>query len=118
MTRVRGLLRDAWTIARPCWWSEDRGAASRLLLVVAVLNLGIVSINVLLNQWNNTFRAAVDDDRVQRGPSKHVAQPSHPPVRGAARRQRTRLYRGSGRQATRRTPHPGLACSCGNVPAW
>jgi len=47
MTRVRGLRRDAWTIARPYWWSEDRGAASRLLLVVAVLNLGIVYINVL-----------------------------------------------------------------------
>ena len=49
MTRLRGLLRDAWTIARPYWWSEDRGAASRLLLVVVVLNLGIVYINVLLN---------------------------------------------------------------------
>ena len=61
MTRVRGLLRDAWTIARPYWWSEDRGAASRLLLVVAVLNLGIVYINVLLNEWNNTFYNALQD---------------------------------------------------------
>jgi vitamin B12/bleomycin/antimicrobial peptide transport system ATP-binding/permease protein len=61
MTRLRGLLRDAWTIARPYWWSEDRGTASRLLLAVVVLNLGIVYINVLLNQWNNTFYNALQD---------------------------------------------------------
>src|SRR5436309_527249 len=61
MTRLRGLLRDAWTIARPYWGSEDRGAALGLLLVVVVLNLGIVYINVLLNQWNNTFYNALQD---------------------------------------------------------
>src|SRR2546426_2982950 len=61
MTRLRGLLRDAWTIARPYWGSEDRGAALGLLLVVVALTLGIVYINVLLNQWNNTFYNALQN---------------------------------------------------------
>jgi vitamin B12/bleomycin/antimicrobial peptide transport system ATP-binding/permease protein len=61
MTRLRDLLRDAWTVARPYWVSEDRGTASRLLLVVVALNLGMVYINVLLNRWNNTFYNALQD---------------------------------------------------------
>src|SRR2546428_14108670 len=61
MTGLRRLLRDAWAIARPYWFSEDRWAARGLLLVVVVLNLGIVYINVLLNQWNNTFYNALQD---------------------------------------------------------
>jgi putative ATP-binding cassette transporter len=61
MTRLRGLLRDSWAIARPYWFSEDRWGARGLLLVVVVLNLGIVYVNVLLNQWNNTFYNALQD---------------------------------------------------------
>ena len=61
MTSVRRLLRDAWAIVRPYWFSEDRWAARGLLLVVVALNLGIVYINVLLNQWNNTFYNALQD---------------------------------------------------------
>jgi vitamin B12/bleomycin/antimicrobial peptide transport system ATP-binding/permease protein len=61
MTGLRRLLRDAWAIARPYWFSEDRWAARGLLLVVVALTLGIVYINVLLNQWNNTFYNALQD---------------------------------------------------------
>ena len=61
MTGLRRLLRDAWVIARPYWFSEDRWAARGLLLVVVALSLGIVYINVLLNQWNNTFYNALQD---------------------------------------------------------
>src|SRR5512132_4588654 len=61
MTGLRRLLRDAWTIARPYWFSEDRWAGRGLLLVVVALNLGMVYINVLLNQWNNTFYNALQD---------------------------------------------------------
>jgi len=39
--------------------SEDRWPAWRMLLVVALLNLGIVYINVLINQWNNAFYNAL-----------------------------------------------------------
>jgi vitamin B12/bleomycin/antimicrobial peptide transport system ATP-binding/permease protein len=61
MTGLRQLLRDAWGIARPYWFSEDRWAARGLLLVVVALTLGIVFINVLLNQWTNTFYNALQD---------------------------------------------------------
>jgi vitamin B12/bleomycin/antimicrobial peptide transport system ATP-binding/permease protein len=61
MTGLRRLLRDAWAIARPYWFSEDRWAARGLLLVVVALTLGIVYINVLLNQWNNTFYNALQN---------------------------------------------------------
>jgi vitamin B12/bleomycin/antimicrobial peptide transport system ATP-binding/permease protein len=61
MTGLRRLLREAWAIAWPYWFSEDRWAARGLLLVVVLLNLGIVYINVLLNQWNNTFYNALQD---------------------------------------------------------
>src|SRR5262245_31783015 len=61
MTSLRRLLRDARAIARPYWFSEDRWAARGLLLVVIALTLGIVYINVLFNQWNNTFYNALQN---------------------------------------------------------
>lgn len=61
MTRLRTLLRDAWVIARPYWFSDDRWAGRGLLLVVVALTLGLVYINVLLNRWNNTFYNALQD---------------------------------------------------------
>jgi vitamin B12/bleomycin/antimicrobial peptide transport system ATP-binding/permease protein len=61
MTGLRRLLHDAWAIARPYWFAEDRWAARGLLLVVIALTLGMVYINVLLNQWNNTFYNALQD---------------------------------------------------------
>jgi len=48
-------------MAVPYWRSEDRWAARALLLVVVMLNLGIVYLNVLLNQWNNAFYNALQD---------------------------------------------------------
>jgi len=61
VTRLRTLLRDAWLIARPYWYSDDRWAGPGLLLVVVALTLGQVYINVLLNRWNNTFYNALQD---------------------------------------------------------
>lgn len=61
MAHLREVLHDAWTLTRPYWLSEDRWAGRGLLLVVVGLNLAIVYINVLLNQWNNTFYNALQD---------------------------------------------------------
>ena len=47
MSRMRQLFRDAWAIARPYWFSEDRWAGRGLLVAVIALNLGIVFINVI-----------------------------------------------------------------------
>jgi putative ATP-binding cassette transporter len=61
MTPMRDLLRDAWTIARPYWFSEDKWAGRGLLVAVIALNLGIVGINVMLNKWNNAFYNSLQD---------------------------------------------------------
>jgi len=61
MTRLREMLRDAWTLIRPYWFSEDRWAGRGLLLVVVVLNLFIVYINVLLSKWYNLFYNSLQD---------------------------------------------------------
>ena len=61
MSRMRQLFRDAWAIARPYWFSEDRWAGRGLLVAVIALNLGIVFINVLLNQWNLAFYNSLQD---------------------------------------------------------
>jgi vitamin B12/bleomycin/antimicrobial peptide transport system ATP-binding/permease protein len=61
MIRLRELLRDAWTLMRPYWFSEDRWAGRGLLLVVVGLNLFIVYINVLLSQWYNAFYNSLQD---------------------------------------------------------
>jgi vitamin B12/bleomycin/antimicrobial peptide transport system ATP-binding/permease protein len=61
ITGLRQVLRDAWSMTHPYWFSEDRWAARGLLLAVIVLNLAIVYINVLLNKWNNTFYDALQD---------------------------------------------------------
>jgi putative ATP-binding cassette transporter len=61
ITDLRQVLRDAWSMTHPFWFSEDRWAARGLLFAVIVLNLAIVYINVLLNKWNNTFYDALQD---------------------------------------------------------
>lgn len=58
---LRQVLRDAWAMTYPYWFSEDRWAARALLFAVVALNLGTVYINVLLNKWNNTFYDALQD---------------------------------------------------------
>jgi putative ATP-binding cassette transporter len=64
MTRLRELLRDAWTLIRPYWFSEDRWAGRGLLAVVVGLNLFIVFINVLLSKWYNLFYNSLQDKDV------------------------------------------------------
>jgi len=64
MIRLRELLRDAWTLVRPYWFSEDRWAGRGLLLIVVALNLFIVFINVLLSKWYNLFYNSLQDKDV------------------------------------------------------
>jgi putative ATP-binding cassette transporter len=49
------FLSEAWQIARPYWFSEERWTALALLAAVIVLNLAQVWINVRLNSWRNDF---------------------------------------------------------------
>ena len=61
MTRLRELLRDAWTLIRPYWFSEDRWAGRGLLLAVVSLALFTVFINVLLSNWYNAFYNSIQE---------------------------------------------------------
>ncbi|MBV8653905.1 MAG: ABC transporter ATP-binding protein/permease [Alphaproteobacteria bacterium] len=54
-------LREAWQIARPYWFSEERWIARGLLVAVIVLNLAQVWINVRLNSWRNDFYNALQE---------------------------------------------------------
>jgi vitamin B12/bleomycin/antimicrobial peptide transport system ATP-binding/permease protein len=51
-TTVPGKI---WALVKPYWQSEEKGRAWTLLLVVIGMNLGLVYLLVLLNQWNNAF---------------------------------------------------------------
>jgi len=55
------MLRDAWTLIRPYWFSEDRWAGLGLLAAVIGLALFTVFINVLLSKWYNSFYNAIQD---------------------------------------------------------
>ena len=54
-------LATIWRIASPYFRSEDRRAGRLLLAAVIVIELSIVGITVLINQWNNRFYNALQD---------------------------------------------------------
>lgn len=49
------FLRDAWRLAKPYWFSDEKQWAWGLLAAVIALNLSSVYINVRLNYWRNDF---------------------------------------------------------------
>jgi len=53
-------LAATWALIKPYWMSDDRKAGLGLLTLVVALNLGIVYINVLLNEWNRVFYNAIE----------------------------------------------------------
>jgi putative ATP-binding cassette transporter len=57
----RGILRDAWRIARPYWFSEERWFARGLLVVLLAMMLAQVWVNVRLNSWRNDFYNTLQD---------------------------------------------------------
>src|SRR4026209_384831 len=61
MTRLRAMVRGAWTLIRPYWFSEVRLAGRGLLAAGVALPLFTVFINVLLCQWYNSFYNAIQD---------------------------------------------------------
>ena len=56
---MRQTLKNVWRLTKPYWMSPERKIAWLLLFVIISLNLGEVYINVLLNQWNNSFYNAL-----------------------------------------------------------
>src|SRR5579863_7919473 len=55
------ILQEAWRIARPYWFSEERWVARGLLAAILAMNLAQVGINVRLNSWRNDFYNALQN---------------------------------------------------------
>jgi putative ATP-binding cassette transporter len=56
-----GFLREAWKLAWPYFRSEEKWAATGLLVAIVALNLGHVYLNVRFNLWNRAFYDALQD---------------------------------------------------------
>ncbi len=61
MKNIRSTLANVWRISVPYFRSEDRWAGRGLLAAVIAIELAIVAINVLLNQWNSRFYNALQE---------------------------------------------------------
>ena len=61
MNNIRSTLTTVWRISAPYFRSEDKRAGRGLLAAVIAIELAIVGINVLLNQWNSRFYNALQE---------------------------------------------------------
>lgn len=61
MRRVISNLAIVWRLAAPYFRSEDRWTGRILLASVIAIELALVGIDVLINQWNNRFYNALQD---------------------------------------------------------
>ncbi len=61
MRSIFSTLAIVWRIASPYFRSEDRGPGLVLLTTVIAIELSIVGLTVLLNQWNNAFYNALQN---------------------------------------------------------
>jgi putative ATP-binding cassette transporter len=53
--------RSLWNIVGPYWWSEEKWIGRGLLAVIVTLNLGLVYVTVLFNQWNRLFYNSIQN---------------------------------------------------------
>src|SRR6476661_5267791 len=58
---MRATLATVWRIAAPYFRFEDKLAGRALLAAVITIELSLVGIDVLLNQWNNRFYNALQE---------------------------------------------------------
>ena len=61
MNNIRSTLAIVWRIAAPYFRSEDKLAGRVLLASVILIELALVAIDVLLNQWSNRFFNTLQD---------------------------------------------------------
>jgi putative ATP-binding cassette transporter len=58
---IRSTLATVWRIAIPYFRSEDKWAGRALLAAVVSIELALVAIDVLLNQWSNRFYTGLQE---------------------------------------------------------
>jgi putative ATP-binding cassette transporter len=61
VNNIRSTLATVWRIAAPYFGSEDKWAGRGLLAAVISIELALVAIDVLLNQWSNRFFNALQE---------------------------------------------------------
>jgi len=61
VNNIRSTLAIVWRIAAPYFRSEDKWAGRGLLAAVITIELSLVAIDVLVNQWNNRFYNALQE---------------------------------------------------------
>jgi putative ATP-binding cassette transporter len=52
-------LAEAWRLAKPYFWSEEKWSARALLAAIIAMNLVMVAFNVIITYWNRDFFNAV-----------------------------------------------------------
>ena len=61
MNNIRATLAIVWRIASPYFRSEDKLAGRTLLAAVIAIELSLVAIDVMFNQWYNRFYNALQE---------------------------------------------------------
>ena len=61
MNNLSSTLATVWRIAAPYFRSEDKWAGRALLAAVIAIELALVAIDVLLNQWSNRFYTGLQE---------------------------------------------------------
>ena len=61
MNNISSTLATVWRIAAPYFRSEDKWAGRALLAAVISIELALVAIDVLLNQWSNRFYTGLQE---------------------------------------------------------
>ena len=56
-----GFWRDFWALFKPYWFSKEKNTALLLLFAIVGLTLGMVYMNVQINQWQNLFFNTLQD---------------------------------------------------------
>lgn len=61
LTAFKAFTAQAWALTKPYFQSEEKWKARGLLVAIIVLNLGLVYMAVLFNEWNKLFYDALQD---------------------------------------------------------
>jgi putative ATP-binding cassette transporter len=59
----QAFVAQAWALTKPYFQSEQKWKARALLLAIVALNLGLVYMAVLFNDWNKLFYDALQDKK-------------------------------------------------------
>jgi vitamin B12/bleomycin/antimicrobial peptide transport system ATP-binding/permease protein len=61
LASFRLLTQRVWAFSKPYFASEEKWKARGLLLAIVVLNLSLVYMAVLFNEWNKLFYDSLQD---------------------------------------------------------